>query len=86
MRRLATAKRYLEDEIRTAHQFEEIIGESAALQQVLTHVEVVAPTDATVPIQGETGTGLAEFGFSTADLGRQVGTGGFLGHPTADVS
>ena len=55
--RLATAKRYLEDEIRTAHQFEEIIGESAALQQVLTQVEVVAPTDATVLIQGETGTG-----------------------------
>ena len=55
--RLATAKRYLEDEIRTAHHFEEIIGESAALQQVLTQVEVVAPTDATVLIQGETGTG-----------------------------
>jgi formate hydrogenlyase transcriptional activator len=55
--RLATAKRYLEEEIRTAHQFEEIVGESPALQQVLTQVEVVAPTDATVLIQGETGTG-----------------------------
>jgi formate hydrogenlyase transcriptional activator len=55
--RLATAKRYLEDEIRTAHHFDEIIGESAALQQVLQQVEVVAPTDATVLIQGETGTG-----------------------------
>ena len=55
--RLATAKRYLEDEIRTAYHFEEIIGESVALQQVLTQVEVVAPTDATVLIQGETGTG-----------------------------
>jgi formate hydrogenlyase transcriptional activator len=51
--RLATAKRYLEDEIRTVHHFDEIIGESAALQQV----EVVAPTNATVLIQGETGTG-----------------------------
>jgi formate hydrogenlyase transcriptional activator len=55
--RLATAKRYLEDEVRTAHQFEEIIGESAALQQVLAQVTVVAPTNATVLIEGETGTG-----------------------------
>jgi transcriptional regulator with GAF, ATPase, and Fis domain len=54
---LATAKRDLEDEIRTADHFEEIMGESAALQQVLTPVEVVAPTAATVLIQGETGTG-----------------------------
>jgi formate hydrogenlyase transcriptional activator len=55
--KLAEEKRYLQGEIRTAHQFEEIIGASAALQQVLTQVEVVAPTDATVLIQGETGTG-----------------------------
>jgi formate hydrogenlyase transcriptional activator len=55
--RLAEEKRYLQDEIRTEHHFEEIIGESAALTQVLTQVEVVAPTDATVLIQGETGTG-----------------------------
>ena len=55
--RLAEEKRYLQGEIRTAHHFEEIIGESAALTQVLTQVEVVAPTDATVLIQGETGTG-----------------------------
>jgi formate hydrogenlyase transcriptional activator len=55
--KLAEEKRYLQGEIRTAHQFEEIIGASAALQQVLAQVEVVAPTDATVLIQGETGTG-----------------------------
>ena len=55
--KLAEERRYLRGEIRTAHQFEEIIGASAALQQVLTQVEVVAPTDATVLIQGETGTG-----------------------------
>jgi len=40
-----------------AHQFDDIIGSSAALTQVLTQVEVVAPTDAIVLIQGETGTG-----------------------------
>jgi formate hydrogenlyase transcriptional activator len=55
--RLAEERRYLQDEIRTVHNFDEIIGSSAALTQVLTQVEVVAPTDATVLIQGETGTG-----------------------------
>ena len=35
----------------------EIIGQSSALQRALTHVEIVAPTDSTVLIQGETGTG-----------------------------
>jgi formate hydrogenlyase transcriptional activator len=55
--KLNTEKLYLEDEIRTEHNFEEIIGESSALRQVLQQVEVVAPTDSTVLIQGETGTG-----------------------------
>jgi formate hydrogenlyase transcriptional activator len=55
--RLAEEKRYLQDELRTAHHFDEIIGSSAVLKRVLTQVEVVAPTDATVLIQGETGTG-----------------------------
>jgi formate hydrogenlyase transcriptional activator len=55
--KLNTEKLYLEDEIRTDHNFEEIIGQSSALKQVLKQVEVVAPTDSTVLIQGETGTG-----------------------------
>ena len=50
-------KLYLEDEIRTEYNFEEIIGESAALKRILKQVETVAPTDSTVLIQGETGTG-----------------------------
>jgi formate hydrogenlyase transcriptional activator len=37
--------------------FEEIVGASAALRQVLAQVEKVAPTDSTVLISGETGTG-----------------------------
>jgi formate hydrogenlyase transcriptional activator len=37
--------------------FEEIVGASAALKSVLTHVSRVAPTDTTVLISGETGTG-----------------------------
>ncbi len=55
--RLAEEKLYLEDEIRTEHNFEEIVGESAALKRVLKQLETVAPTDSTVLIQGETGTG-----------------------------
>ncbi|WP_454062653.1 sigma 54-interacting transcriptional regulator [Candidatus Nitrospira salsa] len=48
---------YLRDEIRTEHNFEDIIGESAELKNVLQQLEIVAPTDSTVLIQGETGTG-----------------------------
>ena len=55
--RLAKEKLYLEEEIRTEHNFEEIVGESAALRRVLKEVETVAPTDSTVLIRGETGTG-----------------------------
>ncbi len=55
--RLAREKFYLEDEIKTDYNFEEIIGDSAALKQVLKQVEVVAPTDSTVMVMGETGTG-----------------------------
>ncbi|MGH9327346.1 MAG: sigma 54-interacting transcriptional regulator [Terriglobia bacterium] len=54
---LAEEKLYLEDEIRSAYNFEEIIGESPALKRVLQQVETVAPTDSTVLILGETGTG-----------------------------
>jgi formate hydrogenlyase transcriptional activator len=48
---------YLEDEIRSERNFEEIVGESAALKQVLNEARTVAPSDATVLILGETGTG-----------------------------
>ncbi len=48
---------YLKDELRTEHNFEDIIGESAELKKVLQQLEIVAPTDSTVLIQGETGTG-----------------------------
>ncbi len=55
--KLAQEKLYLEDEIRSELNFEEIIGNSAALQQVLRQIEAVAPTNSTVLIQGETGSG-----------------------------
>ena len=55
--RLEKENVYLQEEIRTEHNFEEIIGNSPALLAVLRKVEQVAPTDSTVLIYGETGTG-----------------------------
>jgi formate hydrogenlyase transcriptional activator len=55
--KLAQEKVYLEDEIRSELNFEEIVGSSDALRHVLRQVETVAPTDSTVLIYGETGTG-----------------------------
>jgi formate hydrogenlyase transcriptional activator len=48
---------YLQEEIRKEHNFEEIVGNSPALLEVLRKVETVAPTDSTVLIMGETGCG-----------------------------
>ena len=55
--KLAKEKLYLEDEIRSEYNFEEIVGDSVPLKRVLKEVETVGPTDSTVLIQGETGTG-----------------------------
>jgi formate hydrogenlyase transcriptional activator len=54
---LSKEKLYLEDEIRTEMNFAQIIGNSASLRRVLKGVGTVAPTDSTVLIYGETGTG-----------------------------
>lgn len=48
---------YLQEELREAGAFGEIIGQSRSLQQVLRRIELVAPTEATVLIMGESGTG-----------------------------
>ncbi|MBZ5541062.1 MAG: sigma 54-interacting transcriptional regulator [Acidobacteriia bacterium] len=50
-------KQYLEDEFNLENSFEDVIGESTSLKRVLKQIETVAPTDATVLILGETGTG-----------------------------
>jgi formate hydrogenlyase transcriptional activator len=55
--KLAAEKVYLEDEIRTDRNFEEIVGESPLLREVLRQVETVAATPTTVLVRGETGTG-----------------------------
>jgi PAS domain S-box-containing protein len=55
--RLEAQNVYLQEEIKGTHNFEELIGGSTSLKKVLKNVERVAPTDSTVLITGETGTG-----------------------------
>lgn len=55
--KLQEEKLYLQEEIRSEYNFEEIIGTSQALKRALADVQTVAPTDSTVLIFGETGTG-----------------------------
>lgn len=55
--RLEAQNVYLQEEIKGNHNFEELIGSSTTLKKVLKAVERVAPTDSTVLVTGETGTG-----------------------------
>jgi formate hydrogenlyase transcriptional activator len=69
--RLAEENLILEDEMRSGYQFEEIVGESAALQHVLRQVETVAPTDSSVLLLGETGTGKERVARAIHNLSRR---------------
>jgi len=64
---------YLQEEIKTAHNFEEIVGQSQAMRRVLRAVETVAPTDACVLILGETGTGKELVARAVHDLSARRG-------------
>jgi formate hydrogenlyase transcriptional activator len=55
--KLYKEKLYLQDEVHSVHEFEDIIGESPVLQRVLAQVQTVAQSEATVLVLGETGTG-----------------------------
>jgi formate hydrogenlyase transcriptional activator len=55
--RLEDERLYLESEIRSEYNFEDIVGKSPALRKVLDQIEIVAPTGSTVLLRGETGTG-----------------------------
>ena len=57
LRELGRQNEYLQEEIKQLHNFDEIIGHSAALNSVMDQVQLVAPTDSSVLILGETGTG-----------------------------
>jgi len=55
--RLQAQNQYLKEEIKSVHNFDEIVGRSPAIQSLLNNVKRVAATDASVLIQGESGTG-----------------------------
>jgi formate hydrogenlyase transcriptional activator len=71
--RLVEQKLYFEDEIRVEHNFEEIIGNSPRLKDVLESVRTVAPAYSTVLIQGETGTGKELIARAIHDLSPRKG-------------
>jgi len=64
---------YLESEIRSEHNFEDIVGKSNALRKVLELVETVAPSDSTVLLLGETGTGKELIARAIHDRSRRKG-------------
>lgn len=55
--KLAEENKYLLEEVQVSAQFETIIGQTTTLKEVFSHIELVGPTDTTVLITGETGTG-----------------------------
>ena len=69
--RIEGEKVYLEEEIRSEHRFGEIIGSSPALRHVLDQVQSAAPTDSSVLLQGETGTGKELFARALHQLSRR---------------
>jgi len=69
--KLAQEKLYLEDEIRGEMDFEGIVGQSSALRHVLQLVDTVAPSDSTVLLLGETGTGKELIARAVHERGRR---------------
>ena len=67
-KRLEAENTYLAEEVKTAYNFAEIVGYAPALQEVFRRVELVAPTDSTVLLEGETGTGKELFARAIHDL------------------
>nr|GFC33880.1 hypothetical protein [Tanacetum cinerariifolium] len=72
---LELEKTYLSEELKVNHNFEEIIGTSPALLAVLRGVAQVAPTDATVLLLGETGTGKELIARAEKEIERLGGKG-----------
>jgi formate hydrogenlyase transcriptional activator len=71
--KLAKENAYLEEEVRTGHNFGEIVGDSESLRRALNQVETVAPTGSTVLIRGETGTGKELIARALHDLSPRKG-------------
>ena len=70
---LEQEKTYLSEEIKTTHNFEEIVGTSPALLAVLDSIAQVAPTDYTVLVTGETGTGKELIARAVHNLSKRKG-------------
>jgi formate hydrogenlyase transcriptional activator len=70
---LAKENAYLQEEVRTEHDFGDIVGESEALRRALKEVKTVATTDSTVLIRGETGTGKELVARALHDLSTRQG-------------
>ena len=68
-RQVEEENRYLQDEIKSEHNFEEIVGQSRAIKSVFHAIQTVAPTPTTVLIVGETGTGKELVARALHDLG-----------------
>jgi len=66
--RLEEERLYLESEIRSEYNFEDIVGKSAGLRRVLDQIAIVAPTGSTVLLHGETGTGKELFARAVHNL------------------
>jgi transcriptional regulator with GAF, ATPase, and Fis domain len=69
--RLAADNVFLQEEIKTHHDFDDIVGESAALRVALTRLGQVAPMNASVLLLGETGTGKELFARAVHDRSRR---------------
>jgi transcriptional regulator with GAF, ATPase, and Fis domain len=69
--RLAADNSYLQEEIKTYHDFDEIVGEGPALRLALTRLGQVAPMNASVLLLGETGTGKELFARALHDRSRR---------------
>ena len=69
-RRLEDERDYLQSEFQSQYNFEDIVGQSAAIKQVLEQVAIVAPTDSTVLLIGESGTGKELVARAIHDLSR----------------
>lgn len=71
--KLSKEKDYLEEEVRTEHNFGDIVGESAPLRAVLEKIRIVGPADSTVLVCGETGTGKELIARAVHDLSPRKG-------------
>ncbi len=69
--RLEKENKYLQEEIKNDHNFDEIIGNHPKLNELLNKIQLVAPTDSTVLINGETGTGKELIARAIHDLSKR---------------